>query len=177
MHNLRSNLPAAPEVSPDGLQSRYRSGAQEAGTANDCPSRRYVGRQGRALLPQRVVSRWAYGKIPGETRPARSGGSRYSRAVVLAAHPRRSRCGLGLAGRPGPLPDIELPDIEEHQGMKDLDMAAIRHCRHCWGDCLGGCLLGDTGMCIHGWNSRKPRMRARWLLSRRWWRRVFWGIG
>ena len=33
-------------------------------------------------------------------------------------------------------------------------MAAVRHCRHCWGDCLGECLLGDTGMCIHGWNSR-----------------------
>ena len=23
-------------------------------------------------------------------------------------------------------------------------MTAVRHCRHCWGDCLGGCLLDDT---------------------------------
>jgi hypothetical protein len=63
-----------------------------------------------------------------------------------------------------------------HLILKDPDMTAVRHCRHCWGDCLGECLLGDTGMCIHGRNSRTaPRMRAQWLLSRKWWRRVFWG--
>src|SRR6266852_3465714 len=65
---------------------------------------------------------------------------------------------------------------EHHRILQDLDMTAVRHCRHCWGDCLGECLLGDTGMCIHGRNSRMtPRMRAQWLLRRKWWRRVFWG--
>ena len=57
-------------------------------------------------------------------------------------------------------------------------MAAVRHCRHCWGDCLGDCVLGDTGLCIHDWHRMATRrMQARWLLSRKWWQRVFWGIG
>jgi hypothetical protein len=30
-------------------------------------------------------------------------------------------------------------------------MGEGRHCRLCWGNCPGDCLLpGDTGMCIHG---------------------------
>ncbi len=46
-------------------------------------------------------------------------------------------------------------------------MTAVRHCRHCWGDCLGGCLLDDTGLCIHNENSRMMRQqrRRRLLLS------------
>jgi hypothetical protein len=54
-------------------------------------------------------------------------------------------------------------------------MPEIRHCRHCWGDCPGDCLLGESGQCIHGWNEKRPRQFGRKLLSRRWWHRVFWG--
>jgi hypothetical protein len=55
-------------------------------------------------------------------------------------------------------------------------MSEIRHCRHCAGDCLGECLLGEGGLCLHGWNEKPPR-QFRWqvLLSRRLWHRVFWG--
>lgn len=36
-------------------------------------------------------------------------------------------------------------------------MLAYPHCRHCYGDCPGDCLLpGDTGMCIHGRLRRLP---------------------
>ncbi|MGN6792415.1 MAG: hypothetical protein ACTHJW_08495 [Streptosporangiaceae bacterium] len=56
-------------------------------------------------------------------------------------------------------------------------MPEIRHCRHCAGDCVGDCILGESGLCIHGWNQKPPRQfRWQWLLTRRWWRRVFWGI-
>jgi hypothetical protein len=57
-------------------------------------------------------------------------------------------------------------------------MADVRHCRHCWGNCPGDCLMEDMGMCIHDPNSpfRGTRgIRARRLLSRRWWRRVLSG--
>jgi hypothetical protein len=55
-------------------------------------------------------------------------------------------------------------------------MPAIRHCRHCWGDCDGDCLLpGDTGACIHGWALRLPfRQRVRLGLTR-FWRGMFPG--
>ena len=55
-------------------------------------------------------------------------------------------------------------------------MPEIRHCRHCWGDCSGDCLVGASGRCIHGWNERPPRLLT-WqvLRTRRWWHRVFWG--
>jgi len=50
-------------------------------------------------------------------------------------------------------------------------MSEARHCRHCWGDCHDECLIGQPGMCIHGWNGKRPR-RFRWqLLSRKWWHR------
>ena len=56
-------------------------------------------------------------------------------------------------------------------------MPAIRHCRHCLGDCSGTCLLpGDQGLCIH---SPVPRMSGRDRLSllrtRAFWRRVLFG--
>jgi hypothetical protein len=56
-------------------------------------------------------------------------------------------------------------------------MPAIRHCRHCLGDCGGDCLLpGDTGLCIHK-PVRKLAFgeRVQLLGNRRFWRRVFWG--
>jgi hypothetical protein len=58
-------------------------------------------------------------------------------------------------------------------------MTTIRHCRHCMGNCMGECLVDDTGRCLH--SSRIPgglpwRMRAQLVLSRRWWRRVFRGV-
>ena len=56
-------------------------------------------------------------------------------------------------------------------------MPEIRHCRHCAGGCLGECLVGDSGICIHGWNEKRRRQFT-WqlLLTRRWWHRVFWGV-
>ena len=56
-------------------------------------------------------------------------------------------------------------------------MPEARHCRHCLGDCGGGCLIGQPGRCIHGWNGKHPRQFS-WqlLLSRRWWHRVLWGV-
>jgi len=52
----------------------------------------------------------------------------------------------------------------------------IRHCRHCAGDCPGDCLLGESGRGRHGWNEKRPRQFS-WqlLVTRSWWRRVFWG--
>jgi len=57
-------------------------------------------------------------------------------------------------------------------------MPEVRHCRHCLRDCPGDCLIGDSGLCIHGWNQRPPR-RFRWqlLMTRKWWHRFFWGNG
>jgi len=57
-------------------------------------------------------------------------------------------------------------------------MPEVRHCRHCLGDCPGNCLIGDTGRCMHGWSEKPPR-QFRWqlVLTRKWWHRVFWGIG
>jgi hypothetical protein len=55
------------------------------------------------------------------------------------------------------------------------EVKRARHCRHCAGDCPGGCLLAE-GRCIHGWNERPPRQFTwRVLLTRRWWHRVLWG--
>ena len=56
-------------------------------------------------------------------------------------------------------------------------MTVIRHCRHCWGDCLGGCLLDDTCLCIHNAHTRMMRqMRARRRpLSAAWLRMLFRG--
>ena len=49
-------------------------------------------------------------------------------------------------------------------------MLPYRHCRHCYGDCPGDCLLpGDTGMCIHGRVRPLPfRQRVRLWLYRLW---------
>lgn len=55
-----------------------------------------------------------------------------------------------------------------------------RHCRHCWGDCPGDCLLpgpaGDAGLCIHRPN---PRLswpdRLRLVTVPGFWHRFFWG--
>jgi len=55
-------------------------------------------------------------------------------------------------------------------------MSEIRHCRHCTGDCLGECLLGEYGICIHGWNERPRQFSWQLLLTRRFWHRVFWGF-
>lgn len=52
------------------------------------------------------------------------------------------------------------------------------HCRHCYGDCSGTCLVDDAGHCIHGSGPRLPlSLHWRLLTTRRWWRRVFWGPG
>jgi hypothetical protein len=57
-------------------------------------------------------------------------------------------------------------------------MPAVRHCKHCWGDCDGTCLLpGDLESCIHKitpkWTFRE---RVILLGRRRFWRRVLWGL-
>jgi len=53
----------------------------------------------------------------------------------------------------------------------------MAHCRHCYGNCGGGCLLpGGLGLCIH-----KPvpkRTAGEWLTllrTRRFWHRFFGG--
>jgi hypothetical protein len=56
-------------------------------------------------------------------------------------------------------------------------MPTSRHCRHCYGDCGGACLLpGDQGLCIH---SPAPRRGMRSWLSlmgtRSFWRRLLTG--
>ena len=56
-------------------------------------------------------------------------------------------------------------------------MTVVRHCRHCWGDCLGGCLLDDTDLCIHNVDARmmgQARARRR-PLSPAWLRMLFRG--
>ena len=57
-------------------------------------------------------------------------------------------------------------------------MPEHRHCRHCLGGCPGDCLIGDSGRCIHGWNGKHQRQFS-WqlILTRKWWHRVFWGVG
>jgi hypothetical protein len=52
-------------------------------------------------------------------------------------------------------------------------MAVVRHCRHCWGDCSGGCLLDDDGMCIHNAYVRLVRRRRPRVLSPAWLRMLF----
>jgi hypothetical protein len=49
-------------------------------------------------------------------------------------------------------------------------MPAIRHCRHCWGNCPGDCLVpGGQGMCIHGFVPDIPlRRRLRMRLWKAW---------
>jgi len=58
-------------------------------------------------------------------------------------------------------------------------MPERRHCRHCTGDCLNTCLIGDSGLCLHGWDRKPPgaRFRVQLLMTRRFWHRVFWGVG
>jgi hypothetical protein len=48
----------------------------------------------------------------------------------------------------------------------------IRHCKHCWGDCLDSCLLpGDERLCIHNLPPGPPlRDWPRLMGTRRFWR-------
>jgi hypothetical protein len=56
-------------------------------------------------------------------------------------------------------------------------MPSVRHCRHCFGDCPGDCLLpGDQGLCIHNPRVRRSaRERLLVLRTRRFWHRVLFG--
>jgi hypothetical protein len=52
-------------------------------------------------------------------------------------------------------------------------VSQTRHCKHCWGDCLGSCLLpGDEGLCIHVSPYRGLPLREwpRLMRTRRFWR-------
>ncbi len=53
----------------------------------------------------------------------------------------------------------------------------MAHCRHCYGNCDGGCLLpGGGDLCIH--NPVPKRTAGEWLTllrTRQFWRRAFWG--
>jgi hypothetical protein len=51
-------------------------------------------------------------------------------------------------------------------------MSQARHCKHCWGDCLGTCLLpGDEGRCIHNISQGPPlRDWPRLMRTRSFWR-------
>ena len=57
-------------------------------------------------------------------------------------------------------------------------MSVLAHCRHCYGDCGGGCLLpGGGGGCIHKpVPKRTVGERLTLLRTKRFWRRVFWGV-
>jgi hypothetical protein len=63
---------------------------------------------------------------------------------------------------------------ENHQSIspiarKDPRPTDVRHCRHCWGDCRGECLLEQPGMCIHGRNTKITlKVRFQWPLSLKW---------
>jgi hypothetical protein len=59
-----------------------------------------------------------------------------------------------------------------------MTTSPVRHCRHCYGDCAGGCLLpGDMGLCIHkSVPQRSPREWLALLRTRRFWRRAFLGV-
>lgn len=63
------------------------------------------------------------------------------------------------------------------ESPQERRIAKARHCRHCLGDCPGDCLMGESGRCIHGWHEKPPsRFQWQWLLTRKWWRRLFWGV-
>jgi hypothetical protein len=52
---------------------------------------------------------------------------------------------------------------------EDGTMPAYRHCRHCYGDCPGDCLLpGDSGACIHGRVKMPFPQRVRLWFYRLW---------
>jgi len=57
-------------------------------------------------------------------------------------------------------------------------MPTVGHCRHCYGDCVGTCLLpGDQGLCLHKPTPRLTfRERVALLGNRRFWHRAFWGV-
>jgi hypothetical protein len=45
-------------------------------------------------------------------------------------------------------------------------MAVPRHCRHCWGNCAGDCLIaGQEELCIHGWARKPPPLSRRLRLA------------
>jgi GTPase SAR1 family protein len=79
----------------------------------------------------------------------------------------------------GSAPDLRAPPAGSSAPRRfNRVMPAARHCRHCLGDCPGDCLFGDSGLCIHGWNTKRPRQFSwQMLLTRKWWHRVFWGKG
>ena len=57
-------------------------------------------------------------------------------------------------------------------------MPGAGHCRHCYGDCGGSCLLpGGGGLCIH---KSAPKLtvgrRLALLRTRRFWLRIFRGV-
>jgi len=80
------------------------------------------------------------------------------------------------------LPVTDLRSIRVRLSEKEFRrperrMPEPRHCRHCYGGCDGGCLIDESGRCIHGWNGKHPRQFT-WqlLLTRGWWHRVLRGF-
>jgi len=72
-------------------------------------------------------------------------------------------------------------DQTEDQQPGGMAVPRPPHCRHCWSDCGGDCLLpgeaGDAGLCIHKPSTGLPWPdRCRLMRTRRFWRRVFWGV-
>jgi len=57
-------------------------------------------------------------------------------------------------------------------------MPTVGHCRHCYGDCPGTCMLpGRQDVCIHMLSPKLTfRERMTRLRTRRFWHRVFWGV-
>jgi hypothetical protein len=52
-------------------------------------------------------------------------------------------------------------------------MVVVRHCRHCWGDCPGDCLVDDKGTCIHNVYPSMVKQKRPRVLSPRWLRMLF----
>jgi hypothetical protein len=62
------------------------------------------------------------------------------------------------------------------RSLPGSQMSPTRHCKHCWGDCPGDCLLpGVEGRCIHKTSSGPPlRDWPRVMITRRFWRWFLW---
>jgi hypothetical protein len=50
------------------------------------------------------------------------------------------------------------------------------HCPHCWGNCGGRCLIPGIGGCVHQGPKLPGQARLRLIRTRRFWRRVLFGV-
>jgi len=133
------------------------------GDQNDSDSRRRVvvrqpgarTKGGRISCRSTSTARWPQYGLPGSRSapavwPLDARGSPRVRCTLSRRHERARRSSF-FAGSQVP---------------------QTRHCKHCWGDCPGDCLLpGEQGLCIHIISLGPPlRYWPRLMLTRRFWR-------